>query len=52
MNSLPSYLAGVATTGDRWIDVFNPWNNEQVSRVTCISGEQSIGCRHACRRRL
>ena len=40
MNSLPSYLAGVATTGDRWIDVFNPWNNEQVGRVACINGEQ------------
>jgi len=40
MNSLPSYLAGVATTGDRWIDVFNPWNNEQVGRVACINGKQ------------
>jgi phosphonoacetaldehyde dehydrogenase len=40
MKSLPAYLAGVATTGDRWIDVSNPWNNEQVGRVACISGEQ------------
>jgi len=43
MNSLPIYLAGVATTGDRWIDVFNPWNNEQVGRVACISSEQLDG---------
>ena len=40
MKSLPSYLAGVATTGDRWIDVFNPWNNELVGRVACINGSQ------------
>jgi putative phosphonoacetaldehyde dehydrogenase len=40
MLSLPSYLAGSATTSDRWIDVSNPWNNEQVGRVACISGEQ------------
>ena len=47
MNSLPSYLAGVATTSDRWIDVFNPWNKEQVGRVTCISGEQLDAATHA-----
>jgi phosphonoacetaldehyde dehydrogenase len=48
MNSLPSYLAGVATTGDRWIEVSNPWNNEQVGRVACISGERldSVICTH------
>ena len=40
MNSLPSYLAGIATTGDRWIDVSNPWNNEPVGRVACINCEQ------------
>src|SRR5687767_4680775 len=40
MLSLPSYLAGSATTSDRWIDVSNPWNNEQVGRVACINGEQ------------
>jgi putative phosphonoacetaldehyde dehydrogenase len=40
MLSLPSYLAGIAVTGDRWFDVFNPWNNEQVGRVACINGEQ------------
>jgi aldehyde dehydrogenase (NAD+) len=40
MLSLPSYIAGQATTGDRWIDVTNPWNNETVGRVACISGDQ------------
>lgn len=40
MLSLPSYLAGNAATSHRWIDVFNPWNNEQVGRVACISGGQ------------
>jgi aldehyde dehydrogenase (NAD+) len=40
MLSLPSYLAGQATTGDRWLDVFNPWNNNPVGRVACISGDQ------------
>lgn len=40
MLSLPSYLAGQAVTTDAWIDVFNPWNNEQIGRVACINGEQ------------
>jgi phosphonoacetaldehyde dehydrogenase len=43
MLSLPSYLAGAATTSDRWIDVFNPWNNEPVGRVACISAVQLDG---------
>ncbi len=38
--SLPSYLAGVAAGGDQAIDVFNPWNDERVGRVACITGEQ------------
>ncbi len=38
--SLPSYLAGVATTGDQWIDVTNPWNGENVGRVACINQDQ------------
>ncbi|HBJ84525.1 MAG TPA: phosphonoacetaldehyde dehydrogenase, partial [Verrucomicrobiales bacterium] len=40
MHSIPSYLAGTATSSEHWIDVFNPWNNEQVGRVACINGEQ------------
>ena len=40
MLSLPSYLAGKAVTTDAWIDVFNPWNNQQVGRVACIRAEQ------------
>ncbi len=33
MLSLPSYLAGKSVTTDTWIDVLNPYNNEQVGRV-------------------
>ena len=40
MLSLPSYLAGTATTGDQWIDVTNPWNGENVGRVACVGGAQ------------
>lgn len=40
MLSLPSYLAGTATTSDQWIEVTNPWNNEIVGRVAAISGPQ------------
>lgn len=40
MLSLPSYLAGTATTSDHWIEVTNPWNNEIVGRVAAISGPQ------------
>ncbi len=40
MLSLPSYLAGAATTSDHWIKVTNPWNNEIVGRVAAISGPQ------------
>jgi putative phosphonoacetaldehyde dehydrogenase len=40
MLSLPSYIAGTATTGDQWIDVFNPWNGNPVGRVACITGAQ------------
>ncbi|HCN78136.1 MAG TPA: phosphonoacetaldehyde dehydrogenase [Verrucomicrobiales bacterium] len=36
MLSLPSYLAGKAVMTDLWIDVFNPYNNEQVGRVAAI----------------
>jgi putative phosphonoacetaldehyde dehydrogenase len=40
MLSLPCYIAGQAVSGDRWNDVSNPWNNEAVGRVACITGEQ------------
>lgn len=40
MLSLPSYIAGHGTTGNRWIDVSNPWNNDIVGRVACITSEQ------------
>ncbi|MES2707056.1 MAG: aldehyde dehydrogenase family protein [Verrucomicrobiota bacterium] len=40
MLTLPSYLAGTAATGDQWIDVTNPWNNEIVGRAACITREQ------------
>lgn len=38
--SLPSYIAGDAVFGDRWIEVFNPWNGALTGRVACIGGEQ------------
>lgn len=40
MLSLPSYIAGKAAPTETWIDVFNPWNNEQAGRVACINGGQ------------
>lgn len=40
MLSLPSYLAGNAVTGDAWIDVFNPWNNQPVGRAAAITRDQ------------
>jgi aldehyde dehydrogenase (NAD+) len=40
MLSLPSYLAGTATTSDQWIEVTNPWNNEILGRVACITPAQ------------
>ncbi len=40
MLSLPSYIAGAAVSSDQWIEVTNPWNNEKVGRVACISREQ------------
>lgn len=40
MLSLPSYLAGTPFSGDRWIEVFNPWNNKPVGRVACIGRDQ------------
>ncbi len=40
MLSLPSYLAGTAATSDQWIEVTNPWNNENVGRVASISRDQ------------
>lgn len=40
MHSLPSYLAGAAATGDRWLAVSNPWTNEMTGRVACISRSQ------------
>jgi aldehyde dehydrogenase (NAD+) len=39
MLSLPSYLAGKAVSTNAWIDVFNPFNNEQVGRVSVIGRE-------------
>jgi len=38
--TLPSYLAGVATSGDRWLEVTNPWDNSPAGRVACIGREQ------------
>ena len=40
MLTLPSYLAGTATTSQRWLDVFNPFTDQQVGRVACIAREQ------------
>ncbi len=40
MLTLPSYLTGTAYFGKTWIDVFNPWNQEQVGRVACIDHDQ------------
>lgn len=40
MLSLPSYLAGHAVTSDQWLEVFNPWNQEKVGRVACITRAQ------------
>lgn len=40
MISLPSYLAGNPVSGDRWITVENPWNNEVVGRVARIDAIQ------------
>ncbi len=39
MLSLPSYIAGKAVTTDTWIDVLNPYTNEQVGRVAAIGRE-------------
>ncbi len=40
MLKLPSYLAGAAVSGNRWIEVTNPWNNETAGRVAAITPEQ------------
>jgi phosphonoacetaldehyde dehydrogenase len=40
MLTLPSYLAGNATTTDQWLDVSNPWNNDVTGRVACIRSDQ------------
>lgn len=40
MLSLPSYLAGAATSAGSWIEVRNPWNNETVGRVAAITHGQ------------
>jgi aldehyde dehydrogenase (NAD+) len=40
MISLPSYLAGTAFRGDRWLEVSNPWNRQAVGRVAVIHREQ------------
>ena len=40
MLNLPSYIAGAAASGDQWIEVFNPWNNERVGRVATIGRAQ------------
>ena len=42
MLTLPSYLTGTAYFGKTWIDVFNPWNQEQVGRVACIDHDQLV----------
>ncbi len=42
MLTLPSYLTGTAYFGKTWIDVFNPWNQEQVGRVACIDQDQLV----------
>jgi aldehyde dehydrogenase (NAD+) len=39
MLSLPSYLAGKAVITDAWIDVFNPFNNQPVGRVSAIGSD-------------
>jgi putative phosphonoacetaldehyde dehydrogenase len=38
--SLPSYLAGQPTTGDDWLEVFNPWNGSPAGRVARINRAQ------------
>jgi len=38
--SLPSYIAGTATSGDRWLEVTNPWDNSRAGRVACIDRAQ------------
>lgn len=40
MLTLPSYLAGTASTGGSWIEVTNPWNNKTVGRVARVSRDQ------------
>jgi putative phosphonoacetaldehyde dehydrogenase len=40
MLTLPSYLNGSATSNGRWIEVYNPWNNEPVGRVATITSVQ------------
>jgi phosphonoacetaldehyde dehydrogenase len=55
MITLPSYLAGGAFSGDRWIDVVNPWNNELAGRVATVSRaqlEDAIGAHLAPREPL
>jgi putative phosphonoacetaldehyde dehydrogenase len=37
MINLPSYVAGVAFTTDRWLTVTNPWNDQVVGRVSKLS---------------
>lgn len=39
MIDLPSYIAGVAVTTDRWLTVTNPWNDQAVGRVSTIDSD-------------